>query len=745
MKYSIYLLVVVLGLFLVGCAKAPNNAIGNTDTVNSVVSLSGNLSSQELKKFNSVEELQQFLAERSTSQSQNLGGVRSLMMEKSMDSVTSAAPSVASGNGAADYSQTNVQVKGVDEADFVKNDDRYIYMITANKLLIVDALDAKNADIISTTKFSDDSTDYLNARELFIDKDKLVVFAEASEKAYYFQKYDIRPQPTYKPVSFVYIYDISDRKKPVMLEKYTVSGSYFSSRLIEDKVYLVTQDPINDYVYLEAPLVRSDAKIIRPDIYYFDNPDENYQFNTITSLSLSSNDVVDSKTFMLGYANTLMVSENNIYIAYQKHNYWCWGWRCINHNTDDKKRFYDVVVPLLKGDLKTDINDIMDQGLDEDKQWTEISQTLSTFYSKMEKDQNLQDQYEEMFTKIEAALDEYDAKKALENEKTVIQKIPIADGRLGNPVKGEVDGSLLNQFSMDENKGYFRVATTVNVWLNSRRLNYNNVYVLDDSMDVVGKAEGIAENESIYSTRFMGDKLYMVTFRQMDPFFVIDLSNPKAPEVLGKLKIPGYSSYLHPFKENFIIGIGKETGENQWGGTSTKGVKVSLFDVSDFENPKEVDKYEIGMEGSDSPILYDHKAFMFSTTKDIMVLPVTEITQKDKLNQYNYRQKIWHGAYVFKVTENGFELLGKVKHSSMDSDYFNWWNQASVTRSLYLDDNLYTISQKYIKINDLADSLKELNSIDLPTDNVDKGYPVPYIAMDSVATSAGSSGAPAAE
>ena len=123
----------------------------------------------------------------------------------------------------------------------------------------------------------------------------------------------------------------------------------------------------------------------------------------------------------------------------------------------------------------------------------------------------------------------------------------------------------MNQYSMDEYNNDLRVATTVNAWVSQGNMNYNNVYVFDSGMNVIGKVENIAENESIYSTRFMGDRLYMVTFQRIDPFFVIDLSSPTSPKVLGELKIPGYSQYLHPYNENFIIGIGKDTGENQWG------------------------------------------------------------------------------------------------------------------------------------------------------------------------------------
>jgi uncharacterized secreted protein with C-terminal beta-propeller domain len=467
---------------------------------------------------------------------------------------------------------------------------------------------------------------------------------------------------------------------------------------------------------------------IRPQIYYFDNQEQNYQMNTITSINLDDNTVVDAKSLMLGYSNTLMVSEDNIYIAYQKQNYWCWGWRCTARDNDNRDRFVNVVVPLLQGDLKTQVQAIIDKGLTQEEEWNQISTVFNQFYTTLNSDGNLQSSYDKMFANIEDALNEYDAKKAVDQSKTVIQKLSIKDGKIDYVSKGEVEGRLLNQFSLDEYNKNLRVATTTEMWLNKvGRVQYNNVFVLDEGMNIIGQLKNLAENESIFSTRFMGDKLYMVTFRQMDPFFVIDLATPESPKVLGYLKIPGYSSYLHPINANLIIGVGKETDINQYGGTVAKGVKISLFDVSDFNNPKEVDKYEIGIEGTDSPILYDHRAFLYSNTKNILVIPVTEVVEKIPSGQYNYRMSLWNGAYVFKVADSGFTLMGKVKHSSSDTQYYNWYNTASVMRSLYIDNSLYTISSQYVKVNDLNNNLESINSITLPTTTDNTPTPVPIM------------------
>jgi len=713
---------------LTACTQNPVPEDNNLNTLNSLNS------SQELKSFKNVDELKSFLELNSQNTASDAGALSAggMLSKSTVGGVSTelAAPMAAdtvantatgSGGSAIDYSQTNTQIKGVDEADFIKNDDRYIYMIADNQLVIIDGMDAKNSKIVSKTDFnklnnnSDTSYSQPTVRDIFLNKDKVVIFVDAYEKSFYFEKYNIVPVETSKQNTEVYEYDVSNRENPKLITTYTLSGYYFSSRMINDIVYVVTQENLYNWQYYDGPMVSYAKTVIRPTINYFDNPEQNYQMNTITSISLKDDNVVDSEAFMLGYDNTLMVSENNIYIAYQKQNQWCWGWRCTSGNTDSRDRFMKVVVPLLEGDIKSKVSNIMSQGLSEEEEWNQISSEFSKFYINLKDNATVQDQYQEMFIKIEDALNEYDAKKAIEDSKTIIHKIAIKDGQINYESKGEVDGKLLNQFSMDEFNGNLRVATTVDIWLNNGgRKEFNDVYVLDEKLNIIGSVENLAENESIYSTRFMGDKLYMVTFRQVDPFLVIDLSNPTKPEVLGYLKIPGYSSYLHPISDNLIIGVGKETGENEYGGVITQGVKVSLFDVSDFNNPKELDKYEIGLQGTDSPILYDHKAFLYSPTKKIMVIPVTEIVDRTPSGQYNYRISTWNGAYVFKVSDTGFTVIGKVKHSSSETEYYNWFNTASVMRSLYIDNALYTVSGQFIKVSDLDNNLVELNTIAIP-------------------------------
>jgi uncharacterized secreted protein with C-terminal beta-propeller domain len=283
---------------------------------------------------------------------------------------------------------------------------------------------------------------------------------------------------------------------------------------------------------------------------------------------------------------------------------------------------------------------------------------------------------------------------------------------------GEVPGRLLNQFSMDEHSGYFRVATTLARVSRSLSTSTNNLYVLNMDLETVGELEDLAPGESIYSARFMGSRCYLVTFKKVDPFFVINLADPQNPEVLGELKITGYSDYLHPYDENHVIGIGKETiaaeqGDFAW----YQGVKISLFDVSDVSNPIEIDKYEIGDRGTETPILDDHKSFLFDREKNLLVMPILIADVDDEDNRPNaYGQPVWQGAYVFDISyEDGISLRGGITHYDAGFETEDRWYYGSSTndvrRALYIDNVLYTISDGKIKLNDL-ETLDYINSVE---------------------------------
>jgi inhibitor of cysteine peptidase len=327
-----------------------------------------------------------------------------------------------------------------------------------------------------------------------------------------------------------------------------------------------------------------------------------------------------------------------------------------------------------------------------------------------------------------------------DQETTILNKISINTGNVTYIAQGEVPGHILNQFSMDEHNGFFRIATTVgNNWEDGSQSS-NNIYILDEDLNQVSQIENIAPGESIYAARFLGNRAYLVTFVQVDPLFTIDLSDPYHPKILGELKIPGYSEYLHPYDETHIIGIGKEVdptidedkvhtpGAIYY--TAILGLKIALFDVSDFESPKEVAKVVIGDRGTDSPALYDHKAFLFDREKELLVIPVSlyEIPQEVKDRYINsngtetlYGAFTFQGAYVYRLSlDKGFEYQGRITHQTPEeiqqqaTDYYWYWgsSRTDITRTLYIGDVLYTVSDSMIKMNNLED-LSGITSVTL--------------------------------
>jgi inhibitor of cysteine peptidase len=294
--------------------------------------------------------------------------------------------------------------------------------------------------------------------------------------------------------------------------------------------------------------------------------------------------------------------------------------------------------------------------------------------------------------------------------------------------KGSVPGTALNQFSMDEHENTFRIATTISEYGNDVSLTSNNLFVLNSSdMAQVGSIEDIAPGEHIKSVRFMGDRAYMVTFQQVDPLFVIDTSDARNPKILGKLKIPGYSDYLHPYDETHLIGFGKEVDpsidadkvhtEGAIYYTAIQGMKISIFDVSDVANPTEMFKTVIGDRGTESPLLYNHHALLFEKDKNLLSFPVTVYTKPTTPSKTEYESEptpTFQGAYVYDISlTKGLQLKGKISHYTSD-DYMKsggtWYPYGKdVERVVRIGESLYTISQSEVDSHTLSTLSKQDN------------------------------------
>ncbi len=579
---------------------------------------------------------------------------------------------------APDYSQTNVQVKGVDEADIVKTDGKYIYMVSYNKLVIAKAYPSNEAKILSETELKG-----FNPQELFIDDDKVLIFGsssyeypvvEAKSKAE-IARPGIGYYPYYLPLMSLKLIDVKDKENPEIVREVDFEGNYLTSRKIGSFVYFVINNYPRYYIMEKnvdveeiIPRVRDDKannefvpSVGCSSVRYFE-PIVANNFITVAAFDMDDEDSEINKEVILGSGQNVYASQENLYVAEVDYGY------------------------AYRG-----------------------------------------------FPEVDSEFPK---------EKTNVHKFSLNDGEINYLDNGVALGRILNQFSMDEYKGNFRIATTIgNVWDENKKSS-NNVYVFDEEMNLIGELEGLAPGEKIYSTRFMGDRGYMVTFKKVDPLFVIDLKDPENPEVLGKLKIPGFSDYLHPYDEDHIIGVGKDTVEAEENLKENRGIdfawyqglKLAIFDVSDVENPKQMHVELIGDRGTHSDVLSDHKAFLFDRERNLLVLPVNlAILDKSKysgkLQGFEYGDFVFQGAYVYDINlEDGFKLKGRITHYDDEdvfkkSGYYFYGNDYNVKRSLYIDNILYTISDGKIKLNDLSDleEIKELK-IKIP----ERDYPVYY-------------------
>jgi len=285
---------------------------------------------------------------------------------------------------------------------------------------------------------------------------------------------------------------------------------------------------------------------------------------------------------------------------------------------------------------------------------------------------------------------------------TVLHRISVNGSSVKYEATGTVPGHVLNQYSMDENQGYFRVATSSSGFGSSLE---TNVYVLNENLRTVGRLEGLSPGELFYAARFMGDRAYLVTYHNTDPLYVLDLHNPSSPTVMGSLIVAGYSDFLQPYDQTHLIGIGKV-------GVHTT-VKVSLFNVTDPTNPVETATYTTSSWYSDSPALKDAKAVLFDKTNSLLVIPIDG-------SQYAYYQPAststgqcsnGSSAYVFNVTSASLILRGTVTHQTLDNP-LSCSSEYNISRELFIGGVLYTISDATIKLSSLTD-LTQLGSVNL--------------------------------
>jgi len=548
------------------------------------------------------------------------------------------------------HSETNVQVAGVDEGDIVKTSDGYIYQIAENHVRLVKAYPSQALAQVAELVFDDD----FRPSELYVDGDRLVVLGNAWQSGDGAQaagpangvpaSMSLIGWPRGANQAAAKIYDISDKANPRLERALMLEGDLLSSRKIGDSVYVISKNYSRDYLYLPMPELRQERK------------------KTLNSLDNLIPHVSDTAVNG-GTEQMLPVSKLYYFPGFVDPDYVVVaGFRLSQpDNPADVKAYYgsgDVIYAshdnlyLSAADYKAKINS---KGLEVSKPFTHI------------------------------------------------YKFALQDGETRFLRQGEVPGTVLNQFSMDESNGFFRIATTINRWSwdgsTAQGSSWSNLYVLDSDMNRVGAVEKLAPGERIYAARFIGERCYLVTFRQTDPLFVIDLAKPDAPTVLGELKIPGFSTYLHPYDSDHIIGFGHEADENTG---FSQGLKLALFDVSDVNNPQLKHKVILGGLGSYSPLLNNHKALWFDKERQLLGFPVQISEQSDTAEPNNWWsiKSVFEGAYVYQLTpEDGFVQKAAITHQSNPSQ---WKYRNYIDRLLTIDDQLYTLSESRIQSQDLV-------------------------------------------
>ncbi|MFZ5646493.1 MAG: beta-propeller domain-containing protein [Bacillota bacterium] len=610
------------------------------------------------------------------------------------------------------YSSTNVQIEGVDEADIIKNDGKHLYVASRNQVHILEAYPAERARLLSSI----DCMGYVVG--MFLNKDRIMVISNRAGA----------------PGMVAEVYDIADRAKPLQVKTLSWEGGYVSSRMIGGNVYLV----INYPVYFKEDLSGSGETVNLPvftengiqnvtppeEIYYFDFPDHSYTYTMIVAVNMEDEgQKAWYRTYLTGVSQNVYCSRENLFLTGPK----------APDVALFTNRFLEGLASLMDGDAAGRIRTIVESSERPDIKIQQAEQVLEWYIAALDYAGAVA-----LEEKIRLIRDKFNRDLARERNKTAIFKFTIMGNSVEYKCQGEVNGNLLNQFSMDEEGGYFRVATTSESFLfTDRPATRNNIYIMDENLTVVGKLEGLAPRERIFSARFMGGRVYLVTFRRIDPLFVIDTADPRNPKVLGELKIPGFSDYLHPYDENHIIGIGKDVAPVSDPvplpadpllrrpvpeimppvPVRQQGVKIALFDVSDPTRPVEKSKYIIDQVHSDTEVSRNHKAFLFSKTRNIMALPVScpENIYRGREKMPYYRQ--WQGMYVFNISpEGGITLKGKIAHTPAGSDPNN--GPEWVVRAAYINEIFYTVSDRSVKLSRMED-MKEIKTVRFPYQRLD--------------------------
>ena len=532
------------------------------------------------------------------------GDYNEYIVEEDMPAENSyAAGSNDSAKGSADagssqsHSETYEQVEGVNEADIIKTDGKYIYCVDEqqmDKIVIYSAKGDKSERVavidvgekkVATADESDFGFDYesyygfaLTVEDIYLKDGRLIVL---------YSNWDDSCEHT-----TVQVYDVSDIDHITLLDSISQSGGYDSGRMIGDMLYTVSS--YTPYENRVLPICgRGDDAAIPADCIYSPPENDSESFLVISAYDTLDHTKQTESKAIIGAVDDLYCNENHMYI-------YTTSWE----NGDD-----------------------------------------NIFYSE----------------------------KSQVNSR--ILKVDLTDG-VDFTAYAEVKGYIDDQYALDEYEGNLRVATTSSVGLTDT----NNLFVLDESLNEIGSVTGFAKNESIKAVRYLGDTAYVITYWQTDPLFVIDLSDPTAPAILGEAKISGFSTMLVPIGNDRMLGIGYHTENEDYAEMEVQeGLKLALFDVSDKADPKVLDS--VSYAYCSSEVQYNPKALVYNPERDDFIIPLNYEHwghYDSETMEYVYNEEYYGGVLNFKVNGDKIDEISRFK-----TDY------DSVERCVYVGDMIY--------------------------------------------------------
>jgi uncharacterized secreted protein with C-terminal beta-propeller domain len=601
-------------------------------------------------------------------------------------------------SGPVNHTKTNVQELGVDEADLVKTDGRHVYTVNGRDVVIVKSWPATRVHVVARYGLPA----HVQPQSLFLEGDRLVVLSQVHEQlaappsekrsgAAGRVRHPYAQTQNYFHGTRVTVLDIADRSRPRLVHEADIEGTMAQARMIGDDVYLVSNAPMSiPHAVRKLAMLRA-AKVVGQVDYT----------NHERMLARKQRAYRSVRAFLdqkLGRASLVAAMPR------QRH-------ARPGGSMSSLRPLYacsDLLVPPDSGQLGT-LN-VVHFDIDDPARIDAVGVLASGWQIYASTDA------------LYAAMPNYSwfhlwgwgaQPSRADYNVTNIHKFELR-GEGDRPryaATGRVRGHILNQFSMSEHDDHLRVATTDQAWGAGRDRSGNHLYVLAERgqrLVTVGAIEDLAPGERIYSARMMGDKGYMVTFKQTDPLFTLDLSNPRRPRVAGELKINGFSSYIHPLDDDHLLTVGQDaTDEGR-----IQGAHVQVFDVSDPARPRRSAHRRIEVEGgwSASPAQWDHHAFTYDPRTRVLALPMMSSS--------------FRGLAVLEVSKDSFVELGRISHADLidrpgtcatgdgrvqpcpPPHHLDW--RAQITRSIIMDDVIFSLSSLGLQVNALEQPRRTL-------------------------------------